>query len=146
MKWRYSPTRTTLHPGGDIPTRTQSRFCLQCDDGIVLEHGVRDLAFSYRDRVLTAPQISGWHCPVCKECEFDEGEGARYSAAVDAFCAAVDKDMAESLRAIRKKLRLNRLMKSIVAGFMITSAQCRHFFEMDMYNECMDLRSSLRRR
>lgn len=85
-----------------------SRFCLHCDDGTLLKHGVRDLAFSYRDHSLTVPRVSGWHCPVCGECEFDEGEGKRYSDAVDAFCMAVDGKIADSVRAIRKRLGLNQ--------------------------------------
>jgi len=84
------------------------RFCLQCDDGTLLVHDRRDLTCTYRDRVLTVPQVSGWHCPVCGECEFDDGEGKRYSAAVDAFSAAVDAEIAASLRAMRKKLGLRQ--------------------------------------
>jgi HTH-type transcriptional regulator/antitoxin MqsA len=84
------------------------QFCLQCDDGTLLEAGTRDLLYSYRGKSLTVPQVSGWHCPVCGDCTFDEGEGKRYSAAVDAFCAQVDAEFAESLRHIRKKLGLKQ--------------------------------------
>jgi len=87
---------------------SDKKFCLQCDDGTVLEHGKRDLSFVYRDRSLTVPQVSGWHCPVCGECEFDDGEGKRYSDAVDALAAAVDRGIADSLRATRKKLGLRQ--------------------------------------
>lgn len=65
-------------------------FCLQCDDGTLLEQGVRDLVFSYKGKVLTVPNIRGWHCPVCGECEFEDGEGKRYSAALDAFATQSD--------------------------------------------------------
>lgn len=84
------------------------KFCLQCDDGTLLKHGKRDLSFIYRERTLTVPQVSGWHCPVCSECEFDDGEGKRYSDAVDAFAAVVDREFANSLRATRKKLGLRQ--------------------------------------
>lgn len=57
---------------------------------------------------LTVPAVQGWHCPVCGECEFDEGEGRRYSAAVDAFAAAVDAEEAAWLRSTRKKLGLKQ--------------------------------------
>lgn len=87
---------------------SEKQFCLQCDDGTVLEHGKRDLSFAYRDRSLTVPQVSGWHCPVCGECQFDDGEGKRYSDAVDAFAATVDREIADSLRATRKKLGLRQ--------------------------------------
>ena len=30
------------------------------------------------------PDVSGWHCPVCGECEFDNGDGLRYSNALEA--------------------------------------------------------------
>jgi len=84
------------------------KFCLQCDDGTLLTHGKRDLSFTYRDRVLAVPAVSGWHCPVCGECQFDRGEGQRYSAVVDDFCASVDLAAAASLRATRKKLGLKQ--------------------------------------
>lgn len=87
---------------------SDKKFCLQCDDGTLLEHGKRDLSFIYRDRSLTVPQVSGWHCPVCGECQFDDGEGKRYSDAVDALAAAVDREIADSLRATRKKLGLRQ--------------------------------------
>lgn len=85
-----------------------NRFCLECDDGTLLEAGVRDLVLSHRGKSFTVPLVSGWHCPVCGDCTFDEGEGKRYSAAVDAFCTQVDTKFADSLRHIRKKLGLKQ--------------------------------------
>ena len=82
--------------------------CLQCDDGTLLEQGIRDLVFSYHGKTLTVPAIRGWHCPECGECEFDDGEGKRYSAAVDTFAAQVDAEEAAWLRATRKKLGLKQ--------------------------------------
>ena len=82
--------------------------CLQCDDGTLLVHGKRPLQFSYRDHTLKVSKVSGWHCPVCRDCEFDAGEGKRYSAAVDAFCASVDQEISENVRDIRKKLGLKQ--------------------------------------
>lgn len=87
---------------------TETRYCLQCDDGTLLEHGKRDLTYSYRNRTTSVAAVLGWHCPACGECEFDEGEGKRYSDAVDAFSLAVDRELAASLRAIRKKLGLKQ--------------------------------------
>jgi HTH-type transcriptional regulator/antitoxin MqsA len=83
-------------------------FCLQCDDGTLLEQGVRDLVFSYKGKTLTVPDIRGWHCPVCGECEFEDGEGKRYSAALDAFAAQVDAEEAAWIRTTRKKLGLKQ--------------------------------------
>lgn len=45
---------------------------------------------------------------MCGACEFDEGEGKRYSAVIDEFVAAADAELAASLRAIRKKLGLKQ--------------------------------------
>lgn len=87
---------------------SKKRFCLQCDDGTALVHEARDLNFTYRDQTATVAAISGWHCPACGDCEFDDGEGARYSAATDAFSASVDSELAASMRALRKKLGLKQ--------------------------------------
>ena len=86
----------------------EKRFCLQCDYGTVLVHGSRAKTFNYRDRTLKVPAVAGWHCPACGECEFDRGEGKRYSAAIDKFAAEVDREEAALLRAIRKKLGLRQ--------------------------------------
>ncbi|MDD4930442.1 MAG: type II toxin-antitoxin system MqsA family antitoxin [Gallionella sp.] len=87
---------------------SNNKFCLQCDDGTLLEHARRNLSFTYRDHALTVPEVSGWHCPACGECEFDDGEGKRYSDLVDTFCASIDHEIADSLRVIRKKLGLRQ--------------------------------------
>lgn len=84
------------------------RFCLQCDDGTELVHDQKDLSFSYKGQTLIVPQVAGWHCPVCHDCEFDDGEGKRYSALQEAFVHEVDAHIAAELRAIRKKLGLRQ--------------------------------------
>jgi YgiT-type zinc finger domain-containing protein len=73
-----------LRRGMDAFTSTAN---LQFDDGMLLEHVNRNLSFSYRDHVLSVPPVSGWHCPACGECEFDDGEGKRYSDWVDIFAS-----------------------------------------------------------
>ncbi len=87
---------------------SKKRYCLQCDDDTLLKHGKRDLVFTYKGRTLTVPSVKGWHCPACAECEFDTGEGERYSAAIDAFTSKLDMEEAAWLRAIRKKLGLKQ--------------------------------------
>jgi HTH-type transcriptional regulator/antitoxin MqsA len=87
------------------------RFCLQCDEDHVvsyLEHGARDLSFTKNGRTHTVAQVLGWHCPVCGDCQFDAREGERYCAAMDAFSAQVDADVAAALRSTRKKLGLRQ--------------------------------------
>lgn len=59
------------------------KFCLQCDDGTKLVHEKRDLLEEFGGRREIVPQVSGWHCPVCGECEFDDGEGQRCSAVLE---------------------------------------------------------------
>lgn len=85
-------------------------YCPQCDDGTELVLSRRALSFEYKGRTLTIPDVHGWHCPVCGECEFIEGEGEaeRHSAAVDAFAAQVDAEEAVWLRTTRKKLGLKQ--------------------------------------
>ncbi len=87
---------------------SEKRFCLQCDDGTVLKHTARDLVFTYKSRKLSVPKVRGWHCPVCAECEFDDDEGKRYSAALDDFTAKTDAEEIAWLRSIRKKLGLRQ--------------------------------------
>lgn len=98
---------------------TEKRFCLQCDENHVLshlEHGARDLTFSRDGRTHTVAQVRGWHCPACGDCHFDAGEGERYGAAMDAFSAQIDADMAAALRATRKKLGLRQVEAGLLFG------------------------------
>lgn len=87
---------------------TAKRNCLHCEDGTDLAYEERDLVFSYRDHKTVVPAVAGWHCRKCGECEFDPGEAARYSAAIDAFSAEVDREIAATVRAIRKRLGLKQ--------------------------------------
>lgn len=87
---------------------TAKRNCLHCEDGNELAHEQRDLVFSYRDHKMVVPAVAGWHCRTCGECEFDPGEAARYSVAIDAFSAEVDREIAATVRAIRKRLGLKQ--------------------------------------
>jgi HTH-type transcriptional regulator/antitoxin MqsA len=86
------------------------RYCFQCDDGTILVHDTRDVADEVDGEPFTVEQISGWHCPVCGEIEFDlgSGGGARYSAALKAAAARADARRAQQLRATRKKLKLTQ--------------------------------------
>ena len=107
------------------------RFCLQCDDGTLLEHGARDLSFTRHTRTHTVPQVWGWHCPVCADCQFDDNEGERYGAAMDAFSAQVDAEIAASLRATRKNWVCARSKRDfclvvVVALFQSMSAARRN--------------------
>lgn len=84
------------------------RFCLQCDDGTVLDHGKKDLVIALGALSTTVPAVSGWHCPVCTDCQFDDGEGQRYGAALEALRETLNQQRASALRATRKKLGLRQ--------------------------------------
>lgn len=86
----------------------RKRYCLQCDDGTVLVHGARDMTAAVDGVAFVVEQVRGWHCPACGECEFDDGEGTRYSAALEAARARADLERAEEIRAIRKRLHLTQ--------------------------------------
>jgi HTH-type transcriptional regulator/antitoxin MqsA len=58
-------------------------FCQACDDGTVMEFGSKDLVAKVGRASVTAPAIAGWHCPICGDCEFDKGQAARYSQALE---------------------------------------------------------------
>lgn len=84
------------------------RYCLKCDDGTVLEPGARDMTEQVDGINVTVPQVHGWHCPVCGECEFDDGEGKRYSAMLAEARRATTEKRAGELRAIRRRLGLKQ--------------------------------------
>jgi len=88
--------------------RKEKRYCLQCDDGTMLAHRKIDKTITMDALVQRVPQVSGWHCPVCGECEFDDGEGKRYSAALTALRERANAERAAGVLAIRKKLGLRQ--------------------------------------
>jgi len=88
----------------------EPRYCLQCDDGTVLVHGVRDVADDVDGVPFFVKQVHGWHCPECGEIEFDlgSGDGLRYYDAMTAASAKARESRAQALRATRKKLKLSQ--------------------------------------
>ncbi len=87
---------------------SESKFCLQCDDGTLLLHGKQDLIAKAGKLETTVHAVSGWHCPTCGECEFDAGEGQRFSAAIEGLRTEWNKQRGAALRADRKKLQLRQ--------------------------------------
>lgn len=87
---------------------SEQRFCLQCDDGTLLVRERKDLVARVGKLETIVQAVSGWHCPTCGECEFDIGEGQRFSAAIEALRAEVNKQHGAALRANRKKLHLRQ--------------------------------------
>ena len=85
------------------------RFCLQCDDGTLLEHRTKDMVITINGLSEMVPAVVGWHCPVCGECEFSERESSqRFSEALEMLRKSADKQRATEVRAIRKKLGLRQ--------------------------------------
>jgi len=89
---------------------TRPRYCLQCDDGTVLVHGVRDVTGDMYGEPYFVKQVHGWHCPACGDVEFDlgSGDGLRTNAAIRAASAKAREKRAQALRATRKKLKLSQ--------------------------------------
>ena len=84
------------------------RFCLQCDDGTVLQYETKDIHDNIHGEQFIVRAVMGWHCPKCGEIEFAEGDGKRYSVALEAARKVYEKHRAAELRAIRKKLGLTQ--------------------------------------
>jgi len=96
-----------------METRLQTRnprYCLQCDDGTVLEFGTRDVSSETRGEPYFVQDVRGWHCPVCGEIEFaqDDDSAERVSVAIEAAGRKVDARRAKAIRATRKKLKLTQ--------------------------------------
>jgi len=84
-------------------------FCLQCDDGTLLVNETKDVTLTVDDLRTVVPAVQGWHCPVCGEIEFTESASSdRYSAELAALRLTADKQRADSVRNIRKKLGLRQ--------------------------------------
>lgn len=84
-------------------------YCLQCDDGTLLANQTKDVSISVNGCTTVVPAVSGWHCPVCGEIEFTQRASSnRYNKALAALHKAADKQRAESVRTIRKKLGLRQ--------------------------------------
>lgn len=84
-------------------------FCLQCDDGTLLVNETIDVTLTVDELSAVVPAVQGWHCPVCGEIEFTESASSdRYSAALTALRQAANKQRADSVRSIRKKLGLRQ--------------------------------------
>ncbi len=84
-------------------------FCLQCDDGTLLVNETKDVTITVDHLSAVVSAVQGWHCPSCGEIEFTESASSdRYSAALAALRQAANKQRADSVRSIRKKLGLRQ--------------------------------------
>lgn len=85
------------------------KYCLQCDDGTVLELAIKDVTVEAHGETRVVPEVAGWHCPVCGEVEFVDTEGSeRHMEALKAVWEEARASESVPLRVIRKKLGLKQ--------------------------------------
>ena len=94
----------------------EKRFCLQCDDGTELVHMRKDMVISMEGMHATVPAVSGWHCPVCGECEFDTDEAQRYADSQSLLRRKASARQGQVLRAARKRLHLSQKEAGLLFG------------------------------
>ena len=90
------------------------RECLRCEG--TLRYVVKDVPYEYKGHVTVVPKIAGWHCPNCREIEFDAGEGERFAGAINRIAAEIDGRESAELARIRKKLKLTQLEAARITG------------------------------
>jgi HTH-type transcriptional regulator/antitoxin MqsA len=92
------------------------RYCLQCDDGTILEYGAKDVRRSIYGEAYEVLAVKGWHCPKCGEIEFVDDDAERYGDALEAAYEAYEKRRATEIKAIRKKLGLTQAQAGRLFG------------------------------
>ena len=93
----------------EAPKMRQPAYCLQSDYGTLLAYQTKDVSIMLDDLTATVSAVQGWHCPVCGEIEFtDAASSARYSEALATLRKTSDKQRADAVRTIRKKLGLRQ--------------------------------------
>jgi HTH-type transcriptional regulator/antitoxin MqsA len=92
-----------------------SKTCLNCGNGKMV-HGARDVAYEYKGHKTIVPAVRGWHCPQCREVEFDAGEGVRFAEAIKQIAQKIDAQEAADLARIRRKLKLTQQEAARITG------------------------------
>ena len=109
------------------------RDCLSCGQGEMV-HDIRDVSYIYKDHHAVVKKVKGWHCLHCNEVEFNTGEGVRFAQEIKQIAEKIDKQAAEELARIRKKLKLTQHEAAQLTGcgtnhFLASSverpSQCR---------------------
>lgn len=85
--------------------------CLNCESA-EMAHEARDVIVAHHGFETTLHKLHGWHCQNCGEIEFDKGEGARYSKAVE----QLEAEERAWLSNTRKKLKLTQRQAAILTG------------------------------
>ena len=68
----------------------------QCHNDTDMHYGKEDMPITHGAMARQVFAVSGWHCPVCKECVFDLGEGMRCVETLEAMI--LDSVLDKSLR------------------------------------------------
>jgi len=88
--------------------------CPVCFEG-TLKHGKKRSSFEYRGKILEYDQIGVW-CNHCDEGILTGKEALITDPLLDEFIAKVDKEEADELLRIRKKLRLTQKQAAKITG------------------------------
>ncbi len=89
---------------------SEMRYCLQCDDGTVLVYQTKDIVGQMEGVAYEVPAVTGWHCPVCHDVEFDTATDSaqRHSSQLDSAWQIAARRRGAELRAMRKHLGLKQ--------------------------------------
>lgn len=85
--------------------------CLNCESA-EMTHEARNVVVAHHGFQTTLHKLRGWHCQNCGEIEFDQGEGARYSKAVE----QLEAEERAWLSSTRKKLKLTQREAAVLTG------------------------------
>ncbi|MBK5275292.1 MAG: type II toxin-antitoxin system MqsA family antitoxin [Desulfuromonadales bacterium] len=88
--------------------------CPVCFQG-TLKHGKKRSSFEYRGRTLEYEQIGAW-CNHCNEVILTGKEAGITEPLFDEFIAKIDKEEADELTRIRKKLKLTQKQAAQITG------------------------------
>jgi HTH-type transcriptional regulator/antitoxin MqsA len=62
------------------------KLCEDCNSEIEMIYGPREVFIKYKNFApRSVPDVVGWHCPVCGECEFAPGENMRCIETLEAM-------------------------------------------------------------
>jgi HTH-type transcriptional regulator/antitoxin MqsA len=86
--------------------------------GAELEHGTRDMPYTYKGQTTVIASVTGDYCPACGESTHDMKESARVMDAMNEFMKEVNAGFVEPtfIKKVRRKLRLGQKDASALFG------------------------------
>jgi HTH-type transcriptional regulator/antitoxin MqsA len=91
------------------------RECLSCGQKEMV-YAVRDVSYIYKGHETVIPKVKGWHCTLCREVEFEAGEGVRFAEVIEKHASEINLMEAAEILRIRKKLKLTQQEASLLTG------------------------------